>query len=90
MTSVHGDEVSSPTLWQQIWRRKPVTVMTEETGTDTGEGELARTIGLFQLSLFGIGATIGTGIFIVLTVGGAGGRPGGHHRRSWSPASWPA
>ena len=68
MTSVHGDEVSSPTLWQQIWRRKPVTAMTEETGTDTGEGELARTIGLFQLSLFGIGATIGTGIFIVLTV----------------------
>ena len=55
------------TLWQQIWRRKPVTVMTDETGTDTGEGELARTISLFQLSLFGIGATIGTGIFIVLT-----------------------
>ena len=24
-------------LWQQIWRRKPVTVMTDETGTDTGE-----------------------------------------------------
>ena len=56
------------TLWQQIWRRKPVTVMTDEAGTDTGEGELARTISLFQLSLFGIGATIGTGIFIVLTV----------------------
>ena len=37
-------------------------------GTDTGEGELARSIGLFQLSMFGIGATIGTGIFIVLTI----------------------
>ena len=60
-------EGASPSLWQQIWRRKPVTVMTDETGTDTGEGELARTIGLFQLSLFGIGATVGTGIFIVLT-----------------------
>jgi amino acid transporter len=56
------------TLREQILRRKPVTAMTEETGTDTGEGELARTIGLFQLSMFGIGATIGTGIFIVLTV----------------------
>ena len=54
------------TLWQQIWRRKPVTVMTEETGTDTEGGELKRTIGLFQLSLFGIGATIGTGIFVIL------------------------
>ena len=42
--------------------------MTAETGTDSGEGELERTIGLFQLSMFGIGATIGTGIFIVLTV----------------------
>ncbi len=54
-------------LREQVLRRKPVTAMTEETGTDTEGGELARTITLFQLSLFGIGATIGTGIFIVLT-----------------------
>jgi basic amino acid/polyamine antiporter, APA family len=67
MTSVQGEPAASPSLWQQIWRRKPVTVMTEETGADTEGGELKRTIGLFQLSLFGIGATIGTGIFIVLT-----------------------
>jgi APA family basic amino acid/polyamine antiporter len=54
-------------LGEQILRRKPVTAMAEETGADTEGGELARTISLFQLSLFGIGATIGTGIFIVLT-----------------------
>jgi basic amino acid/polyamine antiporter, APA family len=66
MTSVRGEE-AAPTLWQQIWRRKPVQAMTAETGTDTDGGEMARTIGLFQLSLFGIGATVGTGIFIVLT-----------------------
>jgi basic amino acid/polyamine antiporter, APA family len=54
-------------LGEQILRRKPVVAMTDETGTDTGEGELARSISLFQLALFGIGATIGTGIFIVLT-----------------------
>jgi len=53
-------------LVQQLFRRKPVREMSEETGTDTGDSELARTIGLFQLSMFGIGATIGTGIFIVL------------------------
>ena len=53
-------------LAQQLLRRKPVTEMSEETGTDTGESELARTIGLFQLSMFGVGATIGTGIFFVL------------------------
>src|SRR3954449_8882390 len=54
-------------LLQQGLRRKPVTAMTAETGTDTEKGELQRSIGLFQLSMFGIGATIGTGIFIVLT-----------------------
>jgi basic amino acid/polyamine antiporter, APA family len=55
------------TLWQQLWRRKPVTVMAEETGADTEGGELKRSIGLFQLTLFGVGATIGTGIFVILT-----------------------
>src|SRR5215218_1619826 len=54
-------------LREQILRRKPVAAYAEETGADTEGGELARTISLFQLSLFGIGATIGTGIFIVLT-----------------------
>ena len=53
-------------LTQQLFRRKPVKEMSEETGSDTGDSELARTIGLFQLSMFGVGATIGTGIFIVL------------------------
>jgi amino acid transporter len=59
--------VPQPSLREQILRRKPVAAMTAETGTDTGTGELKRTIGLFQLSMFGIGATIGTGIFFVLT-----------------------
>jgi basic amino acid/polyamine antiporter, APA family len=54
-------------LVQQLFRRKPVTEMAQETGADTGQTELARTIGLFQLSMFGIGATIGTGIFFVLS-----------------------
>src|SRR5215217_5303733 len=54
-------------LKEQVLRRKPVVVMTEETGTDQDAGELRRSIGLFQLTLFGVGATIGTGIFIVLT-----------------------
>jgi basic amino acid/polyamine antiporter, APA family len=56
-----------PTL-QQLFRRKPVPEMSEETGADSGRSELARTIGVFQLSMFGVGATIGTGIFFVLSV----------------------
>jgi APA family basic amino acid/polyamine antiporter len=54
-------------LREQLLRRKPVGTMAAETGADTGEGELKRSIGLFQLTAFGVGATIGTGIFIVLT-----------------------
>ena len=52
---------------QQAFRRKPVSAMTDETGADRGGGELARSIGLFQLTMIGIGATIGTGIFFVLS-----------------------
>lgn len=55
-----------PTL-QQLFRRKPVPEMSAETGSDSGRSELARSIGLFQLSMFGVGATIGTGIFFVLS-----------------------
>ena len=54
-------------LLQQALRRKPVSELMAETGTDTGGGELERSIGLFQLSTIGIGATIGTGIFFVLS-----------------------
>ncbi len=52
---------------QQLFRRKPVPEMTAETGADSESSELVRSIGLFQLSMFGIGATIGTGIFFVLS-----------------------
>ncbi len=47
-------------LITRMMRRKPL----EPGGRDTG---LVRTIGLFQLTMFGVGATIGTGIFFVLT-----------------------
>lgn len=55
-----------PTL-EQLFRRKPVPEMSAESGSDSGQSELTRSIGLFQLSMFGIGATIGTGIFFVLS-----------------------
>jgi len=49
-----------------LFRKKPVEAFVAETGATTEGGELKRTIGLFQLTMFGVGATIGTGIFIVL------------------------
>lgn len=52
-------------------RRKPVTAMAAETGTDTSAGreggDLKRSMGLGQLAAVGIGATVGTGIFFVLS-----------------------
>jgi basic amino acid/polyamine antiporter, APA family len=54
-------------LREQLLRRKPAREMDDETGADTGQSELKRSIGLFQLSMFGIGATIGTGIFFILS-----------------------
>jgi basic amino acid/polyamine antiporter, APA family len=61
------DVPGGPSLRDRVLRRKPVTEMTAETGADGEGGELQRTIGLFQLTLFGVGATIGTGIFIVFS-----------------------
>jgi len=52
------------TLSQRMMRKTPL----EEVGKQIEEGDhLARSIGLFQLTMFGVGATIGTGIFFVLT-----------------------
>lgn len=53
---------------QQAFRRKSVDAMAADSGLDGhGGGQLARSIGLFPLTMIGVGATIGTGIFFVLT-----------------------
>ena len=48
-------------LRAQLWRRKPVTRATRESS----EG-LRRSIGTFGLMMFGVGATVGTGVFFVM------------------------
>jgi basic amino acid/polyamine antiporter, APA family len=58
---------SGSTGRQSVFRRKPVEAFVTETHPDEEGGELSRSIGLFQLTMFGVGATIGTGIFIILT-----------------------
>ena len=55
------------TLSEQLFRRKAVVEMEAESGSETEQSELTRSIGLFQLTMFGVGATIGTGIFFVLS-----------------------
>ncbi|MBD3941302.1 amino acid permease [Microbacterium sp. NEAU-LLC] len=51
------------TVGAQLFRRKPIVVQHKH---HQGE-ELARNLSTFQLMMFGVGATVGTGIFFVLS-----------------------
>lgn len=51
-----------PTLRQQLFRVKPIPTYSEDN--ETG---LKRSIGLFSLTMIGVGGTIGTGIFFILS-----------------------
>ncbi|MBO3086055.1 APC family permease [Cellulomonas fengjieae] len=48
-------------LSAQIWRKKPIT-----PATATSSEGLQRSIGTFTLMMFGVGATVGTGVFFVM------------------------
>ncbi|CAL9384776.1 amino acid permease [Streptomyces sp. enrichment culture] len=52
-------------LGARLMRRKPVELLVADS--DQGEGgSLRRSLGLWQLTMISIGATLGTGIFVVL------------------------
>ncbi|GAA2280325.1 amino acid permease [Nonomuraea roseoviolacea subsp. roseoviolacea] len=53
------------TLAQRLFRTKPTAQIVAEGGRGEG-GELRRTMSLWQLTLFSVGATLGTGIFVIL------------------------
>jgi len=55
------------TLLQKLIRTKPVEPVIEG-GHDHGGRILGRTLGLFPLTMIGVGATIGTGIFFTMVV----------------------
>lgn len=62
-----GAPGARPGLRQELLRRKPVRSHDgQHAAGEIGE-HLPRTIGTFQLAMFGVGATIGTGIFFVLS-----------------------
>jgi len=50
---------------QRLLRTKPTEQIVAEGGRGEG-GELRRTMSLWQLTLFSVGATLGTGIFVIL------------------------
>ncbi|GAA2459723.1 amino acid permease [Streptomyces macrosporus] len=52
-------------LGARLMRRKPVEQLVAEGGQGEG-GTLRRSLGMWQLTMISIGATLGTGIFVVL------------------------
>ncbi|MFE7317686.1 amino acid permease [Streptomyces sp. NPDC057555] len=64
-----GDSYSPPPagsgLGTRLMRRKPVERLVAEGGQGEG-GTLRRSMGVWQLTMISIGATLGTGIFVVL------------------------
>ncbi|MEU0808483.1 amino acid permease [Streptomyces sp. NPDC005970] len=52
-------------LGSGLLRRKPVELLVAEGGQGEG-GKLRRSLGMWQLTMISIGATLGTGIFVVL------------------------
>ena len=54
-------------LGARLLRKKPIEMLVSDTaGADSEHGHLRRGITPFQLTMFGVGSTIGTGIFFVL------------------------
>lgn len=58
-----ADRTPTGGFGRQLMRRKPVD-QAVPPGHD--EDHLTRTIGTFQLTMFGVGATVGTGVFFIL------------------------
>ncbi|MEU8342598.1 amino acid/polyamine/organocation transporter, APC superfamily [Actinomadura meyerae] len=60
-----GTAPEAPSFARSLLRTKPVDRIVAEGGQGEG-GELKRTMSLLQLTFFSVGATLGTGIFVVL------------------------
>lgn len=56
----------SPQLLTQLSRRKSIDSMTREAANNAGHGKLRRSFGVLQLTMISVGATLGTGILVIL------------------------
>ena len=61
-----GHQGRVPGLRQELLRRKPVRSHGGQHAAGEHGEHLPRSIGTFQLMMFGVGATVGTGIFFVM------------------------
>ncbi|WWR52355.1 amino acid permease [Streptomyces sp. SCSIO 30461] len=65
VTPQQGATGPKPGLGARLMRRKPVETLVAEGGQGEG-GSLRRSLTMWQLTMISIGATLGTGIFVVL------------------------
>ncbi|MBE3002050.1 amino acid permease [Nocardiopsis sp. HNM0947] len=65
MVDQKAPERTTPALRERLSRRKPIEKLVAETNGPEAGG-LRRHLGFWHLSMIGIGATMGTGIFVVL------------------------
>src|SRR4030095_1499349 len=62
-----GDMSEAQSLGTRLLRKKPIEMLVSDTaGADSEHGHLRRGITPVQLTMSGVGSTIGTGIFFVL------------------------
>jgi APA family basic amino acid/polyamine antiporter len=74
------------TFWSSLLRRKSADALVDEGAGGTEGHGLRRSLGAFDLTLMGVGAIVGAGIFSSvgeIAAGGAG-APGRRARRSCS------
>lgn len=57
---------TGPTLAAQLLRRKSIDAMAVEAADNAGHGRLRRSLGVLQLTMISVGATLGTGILVIL------------------------
>ncbi|WP_413333570.1 amino acid permease [Brevibacterium sp. GP-SGM9] len=60
-----GSASERPGFARQLGRRKSISSMIEDTRDSESQG-LRRTFGVFQLTMISVGATLGTGILVIL------------------------
>ncbi|GAA0205995.1 amino acid permease [Glutamicibacter creatinolyticus] len=62
----HPSPTARTALAAQLRRRKSINHMVSEAADNAGHGKLRRSFGVLQLTMISVGATLGTGILVIL------------------------
>ena len=65
-SSLNDSSAQRTPLGQQLMRRKTLGLMAQESADNEGMGQLKRSLSVTQLVMISVGATLGTGILVIL------------------------